>query len=241
MNHGPGTIVIPVADAMRFPEFFIDYSALDVPNGTTASVSRSASVVQNMNMSLRDMPPDHDWAFILGDDHVFPSDLLRTLLDHEADVIVPLCAKRTPPYQLVIYKEGTDHYDNRTSRMYPGYIPYAPDEVPDEVFPVLAAGSAGMLIRRHVLEAVGEPFFESSDGVYLNEDLEFCRKVRDCGFEILCDPHAYLGHIAQVHVWPYRHEGFDGKLCIKLDCGGPPGRNEVFIGPPVEQKEPVSA
>lgn len=239
--HGPGSIIIPISDGLRYPEFFIDYSALHVPPGTSASINRSASIVANLNHSLRTMPEEHMWAWIMGDDHVFPHDLLLKLLDHEADVVVPLCVKRTPPYQLVIYRDEADHQDEWTDRIYPGYLPYDVNEVPDEPFSVVAAGSAGMLIRRNVLDAIGYPWFESSDGIYTNEDLEFCRKVRAAGFEILCDPHLYLGHIGQVHIWPYRHEGFDGKLCIKLDCGGPAGMNEVYIGPPVEQQEPVSA
>lgn len=234
MRHGPGTIIIPISDNLRYPEFFIDYSALDVPDGTQASINRSASIVANLNASLEAMPADHEWAWLLADDHVFPNDLLMRLLDHEADIIVPLCLKRTPPFTMVIYREETGHWDELMKRDYPGYVPYACDEVPDQVFPVVAAGSAGMLIRRHVLDTIGFPYFESTDGVYQNEDLEFCRRARLHGFEILCDPHAYLGHIGQMHLWPTRLE--DGTLCIKIDCGGPPGINEIFIGDRPKEK-----
>jgi hypothetical protein len=236
VRHGPGTIAIPVSDGLRYPEFFTDYCNLVVPEGTKASMHRSASVVSNLNMSLRDMPDDHEWAWIMGDDHVFGPNILMSLLDHDADVIVPLCAKRTPPFGLVIMREEVEYYDENMKRAYPGYIPYEPHEVPGEVFPVVAAGSAGMLVRRHVIDDVGFPWFESSDGVYLNEDFEFCRKVREAGYEILCDPHLVIGHIGQMHIWPHYK---DGQLMVMLDCGGPPGQNEVFIGPPVGQQVPA--
>jgi hypothetical protein len=223
-DHPPGTVVLPISDQLRFPDFFIDYSALEVPEGTKTSINRSASIVGNLNNSLLDMPPEHEWAWFLADDHVFPSGLLMQLLDHEVDVIVPLCVKRTPPFQLVIMREETEIWNERMNRNYPGFIPYKPEEVPDEVFPVVAAGTAGMLVRRHVLDKIGFPHFESTDGVYLNEDLDFCQKIRRAGFEILCDPHAYLGHIGQMHIWPARHEG---QLAVKIDCGG---ANEVFLG-----------
>ena len=117
--------------------------------------------------------------------------------------------------------------DERTGRLYPGYEPIGLSEVPDEIFPVVASGSAGMLIRRNVLDTIGYPYFESSDGVFLNEDLEFCRRCREAGFEIMCDPHSYLGHIGQFTVWPARYEG---QLAVRIDHGGPEGKNEVWLG-----------
>lgn len=226
-EHPPGTIVIPVADNLRHAEFFVDYSSLETPPGTKAALTRSASIIDNLNEPLRDMPAEHEWAWIMGDDHLFPSDLLMRLLDAEEDVVVPLCIKRTPPFNLVVMREEAEHLDERTGRTYPGFIPYQLAEVPDEPFTVVGAGSAGMLIRRRVLDEIGYPWFESTDGVYLNEDLTFCRKVRAAGFEIVCDPHALLGHIGQMHVWPVWHEG---ALAVKIDHGGPPGVNEIVIG-----------
>src|SRR4030095_14500172 len=142
MTHPPGTIVIPVSDQLRYPEFFMDYSALQVPKGTQVSIHRSGSVVQNLNESLRGIPDDHEWVWILGDDHVFPSGLLLHLRDGEVDVVVPLCVKRAPPFQLVIMKEEHEYFDERVGKTYPGFLPYRPDEVPEEMFTVVAAGSA---------------------------------------------------------------------------------------------------
>ena len=42
-----------------------------------------------------------------------------------------------------------------------------------------------MLVKRHVLEAIGEPYFETFGKQ--NEDLEFCRKIRNAGFKIHVD------------------------------------------------------
>ena len=51
-----------------------------------------------------------------------------------------------------------------------------------------------------MLEAIGEPYFETFGKQ--NEDLEFCRKIRNAGFKIHVDTAALLGHIGQVIVWP---------------------------------------
>jgi hypothetical protein len=233
-DHSPGTIVLPVADLLRYSEFAVDMLNLvgggHAPVGTVTSVHRSGSVVENINMSLMEMirdQPEHEWAWIMGDDHRFNPEMLIQLLDHEVDVVVPLCIRRNPPFALGLFKGGQDFMDERTGRLYPGYEPFGLSEVPDEIFPVVASGSAGMLIRRNVLDTIGYPYFESSDGVFLNEDLEFCRRCREAGFEIMCDPHSYLGHIGQFTVWPARYEG---QLAVRIDHGGPEGKNEVWLG-----------
>jgi len=235
-QHPPGTIVIPVADLMRYSEFFIDYSQLlasgGLPKGSGVQIRRSGSVVENINMSLAEMPPEHEWAWIMGDDHRFDPSILVRLLEHPYDVVVPLGVKRTPPFSLGIFKEAGEFIDERLGRTYPGYLPYNLDEVPDHPFQVVAAGSGGMLIRRHVLTALGYPYFESSDGVYLNEDLEFCRRIRALGFEVWCDPNNMLGHIGSIGIWPHRLE--NGRLVIRLDHGGPVGENEVMLGQALE-------
>lgn len=237
-QYGPGTIVLPVSDLMRYSEFFIDILNLlgdgGAPAGTITSVHRSGSVVENINLSLRGMGEDHEWAWIMGDDHRFEPGMLKQLLAHEVDIVVPLCVRRTPPFTLVIMKEEKTFHDERLGRDYPGYVPYQMGEVPNELFTCVGAGSAGMLIKRRVLDEMGFPWFESSDGVYLNEDLEFCRKARAAGFEIHVDPYAYLGHIGQMMIWPSRYEG---QLVLKIDHGGPEGTNEVILG---EKLQPVT-
>ena len=231
----PGTVVIPVSDLMRYSEFFLDYSyflaAGGLPRHSAISMRRSAGVVENLNLSLAEMPEEHEWAWIMGDDHRFGADLLVSLLELELDIVAPLCIKRSPPFMLGCFKEAGDYFDERLERTYPGYKPFELEEVPDEPFPVVASGSAGMLIRKHVLDAIGYPYFESTDGAYLNEDLEFCRKAREHGYQVMVDPHAYLGHIGNFVIWPHHHEG---QLVARIHHGGEQGQNEVFLGRPIE-------
>lgn len=214
-------VIIPVAEQLRHADFFSAFVQLRLPAGSMTGVARSASITNNMNLSLKALKPEHEWAFIMGDDHVFPPDLLMRLLDLQADVAVPLCIKRAPPFELVCYREQVEDVDG-----YPGYLPFMPHQVPDHPFSVVAAGSAGMLVRRRVIDALTYPYFEHTDGAGSNEDLHFCAKVRSAGFEIICHPQAMLGHIGQFHVWPLWK---DGQLAIMVDCGGPPGYNEVLI------------
>lgn len=193
-----GRIITPNAGSLPHIEFVRDLLALDAPEGTEYLFPSSGSVVQNLNRALQG---EFAWAWLLAPDHRFHPDLLTRLLAREADVVVPLCVKRSPPHQLVIGDE-TSVRDTSTGREYPAYTPLALDRVPDTPFTVEIAGSAGLLVRKHVLDAIGFPYFESSDGLYLNEDVVFSQRVRRAGFQILCDPHAHLAHIASVPVWP---------------------------------------
>jgi len=158
------------------------------PPGAKLIWTKSVDIVGNMNSMVRKM--EGDWLWVLGTDHVMDFDLLPRLLEHDVDVVVPLCLKRSPPYDPVVYSHQNEDGD------YVGYT-----DLPETgLVPIHAAGSAGMLIRRHVLDALEDPVFESHGG--LNEDLTFCAKVRDAGFGIWCDVDAKLGHIGSLSVWP---------------------------------------
>lgn len=210
-----GTIICPTGGLIRHVEFAQSLSRLVTPLGTETVFPSHGSVGENLNRAFRELPADTQWVWLLADDHVFSPNLLMDLLAHDVDVVVPLCAKRTPPYRLVVGGGTTVERDGTT---YPALRPFDLDEVPDGLFPVELAGTAGMLIRREVIDEVGDPWFKSSDGLYMNEDFMFVRKVRAHGYEVMCDPHLYLGHIGSMQIWPGRHEG---RLVLKLDYGDP--------------------
>lgn len=207
MNQGPrqrgiGTIGVLSNELTRYADFSIALVHHQTPPGTKLIWTKGVDVVGNMNRMVSGM--QGDWLWILGDDHVFDFDLLNRLLAHDVDIVVPLCLKRTPPYDPVVYS-GQNDLDE-----YVGYT-----DLPSEgLVEVHAAGSAGMLIRRHVLDAIPDPVFEAYGG--LNEDLTFCRKAREAGFTIWCDVEARLGHIGILAVWPLYE---DGQWKIQLQLG----------------------
>jgi len=197
-----GTIGILSGDLSRYADFSIALMHQQTPVGTKLIWTKGVDVVGNMNQMVRGM--HGDWLWILGDDHVFDPDLLVRLLHRNVDVVVPLCLKRSPPYDPVVYSHQNDRGE------YVGY-----HDLPSSgLVEVHAAGSAGMLVRRTVLDALEDPVFESHGG--LNEDLTFCAKLRAAGFRIWCDTDAHLGHIGQVDVWPVFK---DGEWQINLHLG----------------------
>jgi hypothetical protein len=197
-----GTIGVLSSDLARYADFSVALMHQHTPPETKLIWTKGADVVGNMNRMVAGM--EGDWLWILGDDHVFAPGLLLGLLGRNVDVVVPLCLKRTPPYDPVVYSHQNDLGE---------YVAYT--GLPEHgLVRVHAAGSAGMLVRRRVLDAIDDPVFESHGG--LNEDFTFCAKIRDAGFQILCDADAWLGHIGLVSIWPNWQ---DGEWQIQLDLG----------------------
>lgn len=71
---------------------------------------------------------------------------------------------------------------------------------------VTAAGTGCMLIKRHVLEKLGHPWFrwfESyENGIVetMSDDIDFCRRIRDLGFNIKAHGGVRCGHYKNVDV-----------------------------------------
>jgi hypothetical protein len=212
----PGTIALPTSEVGRFLLFTVSLASTDQPPGCYLNASASASVTENINSIFRQLRDDDRWVWIMGDDHCWPRDtlvkLLRTLDRHpEIDVLVPLVLKRNPPWHPVVFRETGQveegYHDTPTFDVVPW------NEIPESgVFEIDAAGSAGMLIRREVIEAVPDPWFYSTtdrDGrqVVLNEDVTFCTRIRrEHGMRIFATADAVLGHLGIFNVRPF-HNG----------------------------------
>jgi hypothetical protein len=226
-EHPPGTIIIPCGDQGRWSVFTFALNDLSRPPDTATWGVRTMDVSAGLNAGIRELVGE--WAWIMGDDHVFAPDTLMKLLDLDVDVVVPLCAKRNPPFDLVLFsEEGSVMQDGRE---YPQYTFLSWEDVPEEgLFEVHAAGSAGMLVRKHVLDTVGDPWFESSSGAMINDDLEFCRKIREAGFIIHATADVWIGHISGYTVTPQLRDGTWG---VHLDLRGGSGEdNGIWLGDP---------
>jgi hypothetical protein len=203
----PGTIAVPTSEIGRFALFTSSLAGTWRPDGTQISMMASASVTQNLNQIISDMDDEKRWCWIVGDDHAWENDCLTRMLavmdaTPEADILVPLVTKRNPPWHLVAFRSAGTHEDGM-----PAWKPVEWEDVPDEgTFEIDAAGSAGMLIRRELLDMIGDPWFESSAGVILNEDVYFCRKATDRGARIFATADVTMAHIGVFNVRPFRRE-----------------------------------
>jgi hypothetical protein len=186
-----GTVGVVASEAARYTQFAVALSGLEMPGDSVLRWVISGDRVSGQNELVKNL--HGDWLFIMGDDHAFGPGLLRQLLAHDVDVVVPLCLSRRTPFNPYCFQQRE------------GMVPLDLSACPaGGLVEVEAAGSAGMLIRRHVLEAVGDPWFEyMSEG----EDIAFCDKARAAGFKIHVDLGAPLGHIASTILWPTFNDG----------------------------------
>lgn len=222
----PGCVALPTSEIGRFLLFTISLAATIQPHGSRLAAAASASVTENLNAIIREqMGPQDKWLWVMGDDHVWPADtlmvLLHTLDEHpEIDMLVPLCAKRNPPWVPVLYDRLAGQTDENGIQLlkqwdWPDLTRVVNEQ--GDVFPVDAAGSAGMLIRRHVLDRLGDPWFSSTPDtagrqVVLNEDLTFCLRAKDEGFTLAATTRATLGHLGIFNVRPVKKGGRYGAL-----------------------------
>lgn len=227
-EHPPGVIALPCTEHFRYSRSALSCFAVQRPSLSKLDMRIGMDVALASNVIIQDsLDEGFHWVWFQSDDHVYDDQMLYRLLDHDADVIVPLIARRHPPYALVIYKgEGLETLPDGTVTA--NYENFAPDEIPSEgIFEVHAAGTGGMLVRRNVFEAIAAPWFESSSGAFTNHDLEFCRKVRDAGFKIHADVESIMTHLGDYAVHP---EFKNGRWGMTLDFGNGNGQNQIWFG-----------
>jgi GT2 family glycosyltransferase len=144
----------------------------------------------------RSLEVGSEWILFIDDDHVYPDDLLIRLLSHDKDMVCSLYLARQQPFAPVAYSHREDN----------AYIPLILPNLPETgLIPIHAAGASGMLIRSELFRAIEYPWFEHGRVGELwnaSEDLIFCEKAHDAGFEIWLDLEARLGHMTPSAIWP---------------------------------------
>lgn len=201
-NHPPGAICVASGELSRYPAFTDSLVHCLRPTGTTIQYNCGLNVAANFNIGIRDaLESGAQWVWIMGDDHEFEPDALLRLLERQVDMVVPLVARRQPPFIPVLFKEPTGPL------MHEQFRPYFWRELPAHglIAPYMC-GSAGMVIRRHVLETMDDPWFETGNmgKEYTNEDTYFCVKARQAGFTIYADMDVQLDHWTPMSLRPVR-------------------------------------
>jgi hypothetical protein len=204
-SHPPGAICVASGELARYPAFTESMLNVLRPKGTTIPWHAGLNVAANFNNGVREgLANGAQWVWIMGDDHEFEPDALLRLLERELDIVVPVVARRQPPFIPVLFKAPQD--DTPRGQ----FPPYHWSELPQHgVHEVYTAGSAGMLIRKHVLEGMTDPWFETGHmgNEYTFEDTYFCLKAHQAGFRIYADMDVQMDHWTPMSVRPVRHQG----------------------------------
>ncbi len=155
--------------------------------------------------------PDVTHIFFIDKDVLPPIDAIERLMAHDKDIIVGA----TPIYRgeqvwSVMKYDPTDPADNV-------FNPVRYNELPDELFRAHHFGGTTCLVKRHVYEKMGFPWYQdvfAPGRLLLGQDLFFTAKAKLCGFELWCDPTVKCGHDRMVEMKTV----FD-QCCLENDNG----------------------
>lgn len=194
-----GLVGAAVNSTARYAAFTICITALKSPPNTALHWAIGSDRIVGRNKLVKKcLDLGAEWLFFIDDDHAFEEDILLRLLKHDKDIVASLYLQRVQPFSPIAYEA----YDPET-RTYTALDLTKYEK--GELVPIVAAGTGGMLIKAEVFRAMEEPWFHLIDGIG-SEDLPFCNKAIDLGFEIYCDLATPLGHIDPVIIWPSYNE-----------------------------------
>ena len=136
-----------------------------------------------------------DYVFWMDSDMTFPADSLEKMMKLAKEkgddaIITGLYFRRVEPFSPVLFDELS--FDNELGRPHFKNT----DEIPTEPFKVAGCGFGCVLLPTHILVDVGNKsgdIFGPMRGV--GEDLSFCIRANQLGYEIWCDPSIECGHV----------------------------------------------
>jgi hypothetical protein len=198
-----GTVAICCGETARFSAHAEAMHQVRVPPGTVVRYVAGPLISVNRNRAVDEM--EGGWIWFVDDDNVPRPDTLERLLAHEVDIVQPLVMCRhdlTRPACL-------SDLDGRL-----GSLAMGPG-----LKKVAAVGTGGMLVRRRVFETVPPDWFRfiQEFNRVQGEDVYFCRRAREHGFDVWCDFDTPMGHIFPAVVDPVITAG---RPRVEVNVGG---------------------
>lgn len=181
------------------------------PEGTELTFKPAASTIATKRNAVIEQAleePRFRWVLMADSDMDFPAGavqrLLRTARETEADLVSALTVMRTPPHDVCagfVVEEGAPPEDPRRAAeaegLETGFLnPEVVARKRPEPAAVHFAGAAALLIRRHVLEDLDEPWFVADEGG-VSEDTNFTiRCTLGEGHRLVVDTGLEVGHVS---------------------------------------------
>ena len=132
----------------------------------------------------------------LDSDMIFTEDLLDDLTYSGKPFVTGIAHSRRAPHVSCIFKE-----------IWPKVDRWEGCEYPIQAFRIGGCGFACVLIETEIVRNVynknGTAFFPMRE---LGEDLAFCKRATDMGYEIWAEPSVKLGHIGHITIYPEYEE-----------------------------------
>lgn len=188
-------IAIPCMDQVPAP-FAQSLAMIRKPDGDDVACSfqmGSLIYTSRNNLALQAFQVEADYMFWLDSDMVFQQDLLvdmkREMDEKGLDFLTGLYFRRTPPFTPVLFDQL--EIDEEGACTWTDY-----KDVPEGLFKVGGCGFGAVLIKTDVLFEVQSKYNGMFNPIAnMGEDLSFCWRARQCGYDIWCDPSMVIGHV----------------------------------------------
>lgn len=187
-------IAVPCMDQVPAP-FAQSLAMIRKPDDDVACSFQMGSLIYTSrnNLSLQAMKAEFDYMLWLDSDMVFQQDLLikmkQVMDEKDLDFLTGLYFRRVPPFTPVLFDQ-LDIDEN-------GICTWTDwKDVPEGMFKIGGCGFGCVLIKTDVLFDVQAKFGELFNPIAnMGEDLSFCWRARQCGYDIWCDPSLVCGHV----------------------------------------------
>ena len=132
-------------------------------------------------------------------DMQFPANSMQKLLELDKDIVGGLYYRRQVPHMPTLNVIEGDSIVIPTLDKYPM----------DKPFKIFSVATGFLMVKTSVFKKIPAPWF--GFGKYkgkkeMGEDVFFCRKANDHGFEVWCDPTIPLGHVGE---YTYTKQDYD--------------------------------
>jgi len=132
-------------------------------------------------------------------DIVFKPEQFFKLIDHDRDIVSGLYMMQDNINYATVEHMDEDFFAKNA------YYPFMQDKDIEakkgQLFKVAYTGMGFLLVKNGIFESFSYPWFyprikKYSNGweEFVNEDIEFCLRAREAGFDIFIDPKIRLGH-----------------------------------------------
>lgn len=146
-------------------------------------------IAQNRNECVQDaLDDDVDYILWIDSDMTFEPNNLKQLLADDKDIVTGLYFTRKQPVEPVIYSMVDDSE----------YYASIKDYDKNAMFKVGGCGGGFVLVKADVYKKIKKDWYSIIGNI--GEDLSFCRRALENGYDIWCDTAVKLGHVG-IHIY----------------------------------------
>lgn len=202
-----GTVAVTFSsDSGRYSSLFSRLNDLEIPEGTVKTFWWGQRHTALNDLVTDFLKSNSYWVWIISEDHGFEPNVLMNLLSRSEAMVAPIVVDNYAPF---FPKAWTDlAADGTETRLHLNDV-----TGPTLMKEVRGANVTGMLVRRAVFEAMQPPWFRMSEEV--SEDLYFCERAKELGFQIYVDTATRLSTMSVSSVIP-THQGDKWELGVDV-------------------------